>query len=308
MNTHSVVTPVARRLLSMFLLGLTLALLLWPFSEGANGQTAFAQGTGPLAQYGRNIHQWHIVARYYVTTSSGQRVQVNGIQTVTATAVKSTPDATFWLVEPQEIDPAFYYNQATPPNVPRGTPIQFFYFVDTINPSALVSSSPGVAMKVIRRTPTYALLQEKRGRGVPELPIATEVKPGDAVVVVVLTKSSFMSPGRFQERSAKVTSVQAKLFTIDLNLGKLAANSQVYGAPAFVQREGKWKLAGIFVDHGASPRSGESAIARLPALNQLIPQGTASSDKDGDGVPDNQDRCPNLPGDPANGGCPDPNF
>jgi hypothetical protein len=285
--------------------GLALLFLVGVLVLGTGQPTVevWGQGAGPLTQYAQNVHQWHIIARYF-TTANGTRVQVNLVQTVTATAVKSTERATFWLIEPQHIDPQFFYDPDNPPSVPRGTPIQFFYFVDTINPSALVSPSPGVPVDVVRRTSTYALLRENRGRGVRELPIATEINSGDSVVVAVLRGSSLMSPGRFEERQAKITSVQQNVFFIDLNLGEMSGNSSVHGAPVFVRQGGAWKLAGIFLAHVTSSRRGESAIARLPVLDALVPQEVQKPDRDNDGVPDDEDRCPNIPGDPENDGCP----
>ena len=265
--------------------------------------SALGQGAGPLVQYGQNVRQWHIVARYY-TMAGSTRVQVNLVQTVTGTAIKGSSTAGFWLIEQHHINPEFFYNPDNPPDIPRGTPISFHYFIDTIDVNALVRGT-GVPVEVVRRTTTYALLEEKRRRQVNEMPIATSIQVGDAVVVAVLVNSSLTKPGRFEERSARVTSVQEGLFTIDLNLEEVSGNSAVHGAPVFVRRGGQWQLAGIFVDHDFSPRPGESAIARLPSLDELVPQEVQKPDQDNDGVPDDEDRCPTIPGDPENDGCPD---
>ncbi|GEM_PF-3561153 len=265
--------------------------------------SALGQGAGPLAQYDPNVRQWHIVARYY-TLVNGTRVQVNLVQTVTGTAIRGSSTAGFWLIEQHHINPEFFYDPENPPDVPRGTPISFHYFLDTIDVNALVRGT-GVPIEVVRRTSTYALLEEKRRRQVNEIPIAQSVEVGDTVVVAVLVDSALTRPGRFEERSARVTSVREGFFTVDLDLKEVSGNTAVHGAPVFVRRDGQWQLAGIFVAHDVRTRPGESAIARLPSLDELIPKEAQKPDRDNDGVPDDEDRCPDLPGDPENDGCPD---
>ncbi len=286
--------------------GLAVGLGLWvgmALLLGSGGPPVWGQGSGPLAQYAQNVRQWHIVARYY-STAGTTRVQVNLVQTVTGTAVKGGSSGGFWLIEQHHINPEFFYDPEEPPDVPRGTPITFHYFLDRLDVNALIGGT-GVPMKVLRRTSTYALLQEQRRRQVREIPIATDVQVGESVVVVALVDPELTSPGRFEERTARVTGVQERFFTVDVDLDAIVGNSAVHGAPAFVRRGGQWQLAGIFVSHGLSPRAGESAIARLPALDELIPKEVAKPDQDNDGVPDDEDRCPTIPGDPDNHGCPD---
>ncbi len=284
--------------------GLLLGVAFLLLGPGEGPLEVWGQGSGPLAQYAQNVRQWHIVARYYSTVGT-TRVQVNFIQTVTGTAVKGTSSAGFWLIEQHHINPEFFYSSEEPPNVPSGTPITFHYFIDRLDVNALARGT-GVPVKVLRRTPTYAVLQEQRRRLVRAIPIATDVEVGESVVVAVLVEPDLTRPGRFEERTARVTSVQQGFFTIDVDLDAIVGNSAVHGAPVFVRRGGQWQLAGIFVSHGLNPRAGEgeSAIARLPSLNKLIPEGADKSDRDGDGVPDDEDRCPTVPGDPGNSGCP----
>lgn len=47
-----------------------------------------------------------------------------------------------------------------------------------------------------------------------------------------------------------------------------------------------------------------SGVLVLSAVNLTITILDADIDSDGDGVPDSEDECPDLPGDPANAGCP----
>lgn len=300
MNTDKFARTGGRSWTVAVVVGAILGIALLPAEWEPSAQ---GQGAGPLALYAQNVRQWHIVARYH-TLVEGRRIQVNLVQTVTGTAVKGSSTAGFWLIEQHHINPEFFYNSDTPPNVPRGTPISFHYFLDTIDINALVRGT-GVPVEVVRRTSTYALLEEKRRRQVNEIPIASGVQVGDTVVVAVLVDSSLTRPGRFEERSARVTSVQEGFFTIDLDLEEISGNTAVHGAPAFVRREGGWQLAGIFVAHGFSPRPGESALARLPSLEELVPEELQKPDQDNDGVPDDEDRCPTIPGDPENDGCPD---
>ena len=263
---------------------------------------ALGQSTGPLAQFQQNVHQLHIIARYN-TIAGGTRIQVNLIQTVTGVAVKSTGQATFWLIEPQHVDPEFFYQEDHPPRIPRGTPIQFLIFVDALNVSALAGGGSG-NLVIVQRTENYALLKELSGRSLPELPIVTQVNVGESVVTALLTKTDLLGPGRFEEKPAQIVDVQEKLFFISPALDPNNSEDEIHGAPIFIQREGSWKLAGIFIDHGRSPQRDRSAVARLPELDQLIPKEAEKSDRDKDGIPDDQDRCPNIPGDPENQGCP----
>ncbi|OGF57178.1 MAG: hypothetical protein A2Z21_03230 [Candidatus Fraserbacteria bacterium RBG_16_55_9] len=278
--------------------GLIVLFLIGILGVGQVNQ-ALGQATGPLAQFQQNVHQLHIVARYFGAVS-GTRYQANVIQTVTGVALKSTSQATFWLIEPEHVDSEFFYRER---NVPRGTPIQFFYFVDVINIQTLVSASPGTPVLIIQRTENYVVMKETLGRSIPELALAAQVSAGEPVVAALLNQQGLTDPGRFQERAAKITEVQDKLFFIDQDLGSIVKNDGLHGAPIFVQHDGSWKLAGIFVDHGRSSRPNQSAVARLPELEQLIPKEAEKPDRDKDGVPDDQDRCPNIPGDPENQGC-----
>jgi hypothetical protein len=279
----------------LFLLGA----ISWDQAPVVLGQ---GQSVSPLSQFAQNIRQLHIVARYF-TTAGGTQIQVNLIQTVTGVAIKSTDKDTFWLIEPHHINPEFYY-QRQAPRIPPGTPIQFLFFLDSLDVGALVGGG-GTFVNVVKRTENYALLKEARARSVPELPIITSLSAGEPVVAALLTQTNLTAPGQFTEQPAKIVEIGEQLFFIDLAIDPRGENDRLHGAPIFVQRDGSWKLAGIFIDHGKSPNPNWSAVARLPELDQLVPKETAKPDRDGDGVPDDDDRCPSIPGDPANNGCPD---
>lgn len=190
------------------------------------------------------------------------------IQTVTAVAVKSADEVTYWVVENDHVDPELFYRER---NVPRGTPIQFEFFVDIIRnfPVALLNPGGGDPIQTFKLTDHYAVLRENRARPIPELPIATDLQEGESVTVALLQGGGLTQVGSFTETTTQITQLppEAPLFFINWPQKDIEST---HGAPVFAQREGKWLLAGIRVAHNRSTRSDWSAVARLPKLEDLI--------------------------------------
>lgn len=224
-----------------------------------------AQQDGPLAQFKENVHQMHIVARYS-TSVGGTPIQANVIQTVTAVAVRSTASETIWLTEKEHVDPEYFYQQR---NVPRGTPIEFLVFVDTVDLAKLIQGGSGEPFEIARMTDHYAVLRELRPRSVPELPTAADPRQDESAVLALPRGGGITSVPVFTETPTPIVEVpgDSPLFFIAF---PEKDGEPTHGAPVFVQRDGMWKLAGIRVTHGRSTQPDRSAVAKLPPLEELL--------------------------------------
>lgn len=224
-----------------------------------------AQPTGPLAQFSENVRQMHIVARYLATVGT-ITAQVNVIQTVTAVAVRSPGSETFWLIERDHVDPTFFYRQR---NVPPGTSITFFFFLDTVNIAALIQGTPTTPFEVFKMSQHYAVVRESRGRLLREIPIATDPQVGESAVIALPQGGDVVNIPKFVETPTTILEVPPTggLFVIAFT-GDDSENT--HGAPIFVQREGAWKLAGIRVSHGRNRQPERSAAAQLPPIEELL--------------------------------------
>lgn len=224
-----------------------------------------AQQAGPLAQFKENVHQMHIVARYS-TSVGGIPIQANVVQTVAAVAVRSAASETIWLIEKEHVDPEFFYQQR---NVPRGTPIAFLIFVDTVDLVRVIQGGQGEPFEVARMTDHYAVLRELRSRNIPELPIATDPRQDEAAVITLPRGGGITSVPTFAETTTTIVEVPegSPLFFIAF---PERDGEATHGAPVFVQRDGAWKLAGIRVAHGRSPQPDRSAVTKLPTLDALL--------------------------------------
>lgn len=225
-----------------------------------------AQQAGPLAQFKENVHQMHIIARYF-TSVGGIRVQANVVQTVTAVAVQSTASETIWLIEKEHVDPEFFYQQR---NVPRGTPISFLIFVDTVDLVKVIQGGQGEPFEVARMTDYYAVLRELRSRSIPELTTAVDPRQDEAAVIELPQGGGITSVPTFVETTTTIVEVPegSPLFFIAF---PERDGEATHGAPVFVQRDGTWKLAGIRVTHGRSPQPDRiSAVTKLPTLDALL--------------------------------------
>ncbi len=245
------------RLISLSLL-MVLAVVL-VFSGGQ------AQQAGPLAQFKENVRQMHIIARYS-TSVGGTPIQANVIQTVTAVAVRATASETLWLTEKEHLDPEYFYQQR---NVPRGTPISFLIFVDTVDLVRVIQGGQGEPFEVARMTDHYAVLRELRPRSIPELPTAVDLRPDTPAIIALPRGGGITSVPTFVETETTIVEAQggSPLFFIAF---PERDGEQTHGAPVFVQRDGAWRLAGIRVAHGRSPRPDWSAVAWLPSLEALL--------------------------------------
>lgn len=224
-----------------------------------------AQPTGPLTQFADNVRQMHIVARYLSIIGTIQ-AQVNVIQTVTAVAVRSPGSETFWLVERDHVDPEFFYRQR---NVPRGSTISFFFFLDTVNVALLIQGTPTTPFEVFKMSQHYAVVRESRGRLLREIPIATDPQVGESAIIALPQGGDVVNIPKFVETPTTILEVPSGdgLFSIVFT-GDDSENN--HGAPIFVQREGAWKLAGIRVSHGRNRQPERSAAARLPTIEELL--------------------------------------
>lgn len=229
--------------------------------------TGLVTGTqaGPLSQWADNVHKLHIAARYR-STAAGRPIIAVILQTVVATAVKSDSSVTYWVIEPEHVDPEFFYRER---HVPRGTPIKFQFFIDTFRPEAVVDPNAGDPVSVARLEQNYALLREARARDIPEAAIASPLQAGEEVSIIGLAEWDFTHPAALEERTAHVVRAGTPLAFIDLPLEEEAEDE--HGEPVFALRDGSWQLAGIRVDHGRSPRPDWGAVAQLPPLSDLIP-------------------------------------
>lgn len=242
---------------------LGLVVLVWTFLIGfPEGQ---AQQAGPLGQFKENVRQMHIVARY-ATSVGGIPVQANVVQTVTAVAVRSAQSETLWLTEKEHLDPEYFYQQR---NVPRGTPISFLIFVDTVDLVRVIQGGQGEPFEVARMTDHYVVLRELRSRNIPELPIASDPRQGESAVIALPKGGGITSVPTFVETATTIIEAPegSPLFFIAF---PEKDGEATHGVPVFVQRDGAWRLAGIRVTHGRSPQPDRSAVAKLPPLEALL--------------------------------------
>lgn len=223
-----------------------------------------AQPTGPLAQFKENARQMHIVARFPLVPGIPLRVAL--VQTVTAVALRSRPGETLWITEREHIDPDYIYQKL---NLSGDIEIEFFIFIDTLDPARLQERRPGELFEVVSLTNHHAVIKELRSRSVPDLPITLDPKPGEAAVIAPPEGGAINSAPVFVERPVTITEVSAgnQLFFIPF---PDPDDERTHGAPVFVQRDGVWKLAGIRVAHGRSQKPGVSAVANLSAIEPLL--------------------------------------
>ncbi len=250
---------VSRRLSSFFLLVMSLVLAVMMSASQSR-----AQQDGPLAQFKENVHQMHIIASYFTISPFG-RVQVLLAQTVTAVAVRSTATETFWVTEREHLDPEFFYQR----NVPPGTPLNFYIFVDIADIAGIIQGKKGDPIEVWKMSEHYAVLKEAKSRAISEIPIAVDPRQDESAVIALPQGGGLTSIPTFVERTTHIVEVRedAQLFFIAFSEKD---DERTHGIPIFVQRDGLWKLAGIRVAHGRSTQSDRSAAAKFPSLEELL--------------------------------------
>ncbi len=219
-----------------------------------------AQGTGPLNQYKDNIHQLHLVAQYF--TGSGQ---ANIIQTITTIAVRSRGSETFWLIEKDHVDPAYYYRER---RVPVGTPITFFFFIDVFDIIKLLQGQGGDPLEIFKLTDHYAVLRESRGRSIPDTVTVPDPQINEAAIIILPTRVRLTAPTTYSELSTQILQVPAESSIFFMGFA-LKDDDSTHGAPVFVKREGEWRLVGVRVVHERSTTPDQSAVAKVPSLDEL---------------------------------------
>ncbi|MBI1742354.1 hypothetical protein HYR54_04720 [Candidatus Acetothermia bacterium] len=240
-------------------LGLVLALTGFIFLGLSSTPRAEAQTSGPLSQYKDNVHLIYIVARYSVPT--GTVLVLDGA--TTATAIRSMRGETFYLIEKDHVDPQYFYRER---QVPTGTFLSFVFFVDKFDLVSLLRGSSGDPFEVFKVSDHYAVLRELRTRNLPDVEIASD--PQESESAIILLSKGRDNPPTFTETPITISQAPAdsRLFFIAL---AQTEEQDTHGAPVFVQREGAWRLAGIRVAHGRSTQADQSAVAKLPSLDEL---------------------------------------
>ncbi|MBI1742808.1 hypothetical protein HYR54_07035 [Candidatus Acetothermia bacterium] len=225
-----------------------------------------AQMGGPLAKFKDNVHQLHIVARYLATLPNGSVGQSNIVQTVTAIAVRSQPGQTYWLIEKDHVDPQFYYRER---RVSQGTAISFIFFVDNFDIVALIQGGSGDPIEVFKVTDHYAVLRDTRGRAVPDAVIATDPQENESAVIALPQGGGVARLPTFRETETQIVQAPADAALFYIKFAQ-KDDELTHGAPVFVQRDGEWRLVGIRVVHGRATQPDQSAVAKLPPLEELV--------------------------------------